>query len=144
MKDPHKAFRMAVYQALNGNLTDLDGSSVSIHDEVADNPTNAYVLLSTQTSSQRGVFNGFLHDCTILLQIIDKQTIFVTKEFIDDIANKVMLILLPTNKDGLIQQTGFQINCLQAESMNTNDAQLTDATTIVRKLLRLSAKVCQL
>ena len=143
MTDPNRVFRIAVYQALNGNLTDIDGNPVGIFDEVAENPGNAYVLLSTQTSSQRGTFNGFLHDCTILLQIIDKETIFVTKEFIDDIGTKIMQILMPNQADGLVQQTGFQINCLQVESMNSNDAQLTDSTTIVRKLLRLSAKICQ-
>lgn len=144
MTDPNRAFRMSVYDALNGNLTDLDGNPVGIFDEVASNPGNVYVLLSTQTSSRRGTFNGFLHDCTILIQVIDKETIFVTKEFIDDIGTKIMQILMPSQQDGLIQQTGFHINCLTDESMNSNDAQLADATTIVRKLVRLSAKVSQI
>jgi hypothetical protein len=142
--DPHKAFRMAVYDALNSNLTDLGNAPVAIFDEVAESPTNAYVLLSTQTSAQRGTFGGLMYDSTILLQVIDKETIYVSKEYIDDVGDKITSILLPAaNSNGLVQQTGFQINCLRMESVNTNDAGITNAGTIVRKLLRLSAVVCQ-
>lgn len=135
---------MAVYDALNGNLTNLDGNPVSIFDEMAQDPESTYVLLSTQTSAQRGTFGALIYDSTILLQIIDKETIYVSKEFIDDLSEKITNILTPeANRDGLVQQSGFQINCLRAESANTNDAGLTNAGTIVRKLLRLSAVVCR-
>lgn len=142
--DHQKAFRMAVYDALDGNITDLEGNTVELFDEMAEDPDNVYVLLSTQTAQQRGTFGCMIYDSTILLQLIDKETIYVSKEYIDDLSEKITNILTPSaNQDGLVQQTGWQINCLKTESVNTNDAGQTNAGTIVRKLLRLSAVVCR-
>ena len=142
--DHQKAFRMSVYEALDGALTNLDGDPVELFDEMVQEPTNTYVLLSTQTAAQRGTFGCLIYDSTLLLQIIDKETVYVSKEYIDDLSDKITSILTPNaNTDGLVQQTGWQINCLRTESVNTNDAGQTNAGTIVRKLLRLSAVVCR-
>lgn len=147
MIGPHKAFRMAVFQALNGNLTDPDSSSpIMIFDEKAeDNTSNFYVLLTTETGARIPNFNLFLHDSTLLIQIIDKQQDTVSKDFIDDLGTQITQILFPgPASDGLVQQSGFHINCLIDESINSNDAAITAARTEIKKLIRLSAKVCEL
>ena len=145
MKDPHKAFRMAVYSALNGNLTDLVSAPVEIYDGKADDDaTNTYVILSTETGNQIPNFSLFLHDSSILLQICNKTSSTTSKDELDNISDQITQILFPgTAIDGLVQQSGFQINCLQAQSVNSNEVALQNAYTEATKFLRLTAKIVQ-
>jgi hypothetical protein len=145
MKDPHKAFRMAVYSALNGNLTDLNSGAVQIYDGKAEEGvSNTYVILSTETGNQIANFSLFLHDSSILLQIATKTQDSISKDQLDHVSNQITEILFPgTAADGLVQQTGFQINCLQAQSVNSNEVVLQNALTEATKFLRLTAKIVQ-
>jgi hypothetical protein len=146
MKDPHKAFRMAVYSALNGNLTDLDSAPVDIFDGKAEDAvSNTYVILSTETGNQIPNFSLFLHDSSIILQIQTKTDDAISKDQLDHVSQQITEILLPGSAtDGLVQQAGFQINCLQAQSVNSNEVRLQNAETEVAKFLRLTAKIAQL
>lgn len=146
MKDPHKAFRMAVFSALTGNLTDLDSQPVQIFDGKAEDAvTNTYVILSTETGNQIPNFSLFLHDSSILLQIETKTDDAISKDQLDHVSQQITQILLPNSAtDGLIQQTGFQINCLQAQSVNSSEVRLQNAFTEVAKFLRLTAKIAQI
>lgn len=145
MKDPHKAFRMAVYSALNGNLTDLDNAAVQIFDGKAEEGVgDTYVILSTETGNQIPNFSLFLHDSSILLQICTKTQDSISKDQLDQVSNQITQILFPgTATDGLVQQSGFQINCLQAQSVNSNEVVLQNALTEATKFLRLTAKIAQ-
>lgn len=146
MKDPHKAFRMAVYSALNGNLTDLDSQPVQIFDGKAESTiSNIYVILSAETGNQIPNFSLFLHDSSILLQISSKTDEAISKDGLDHVSEQITEILFPgTAANGLVQQSGFQINCLQAQSVNSNEVQLQNAETEAAKFLRLTAKIAQL
>lgn len=146
MKDPHKAFRMAVYSALNGNLTDLDSDPVDIFDGKAEDAvSNTYVILSTETGNQIPNFSLFLHDSSIILQIQTKTDDAISKDQLDHVSQQITEILLPGSAtDGLVQQAGFQINCLQAQSVNSNEVRLQNAETEAAKFLRLTAKITQL
>jgi hypothetical protein len=145
MKDPHKAFRMAVFTALNGNLTDLDSGPVQIFDGKAEEGvSDTYVILSTETGNQIPNFSLFLHDSSILLQIATKTFDVISKDQLDYVSNQITQILFPgTATDGLVQQSGFQINCLQAQSVNSNEIVLQNALTEGAKFLRLTAKIAQ-
>jgi hypothetical protein len=145
MKDPHKAFRMAVYSALNGNLTDLDGQPVQIFDGKAEGTvSDTYVILSTETGNQIPNFHLFLHDSSILLQIECKADDAISKDGLDYVSEQITEILFPgAATDGLVQQQGFQINCLHAQSVNSNEVRLQNAETEVAKFLRLTAKIAQ-
>jgi hypothetical protein len=146
MKDPHKAFRMAVFSALNGNLTDLGSQPVQIFDGKAEDAvSNTYVILSTETGTQIPNFSIFLHDSSILLQIESKTDDTISKDGLDHVSEQITQILFPgTATDGLVQQSGFQINCLQAQSVNSNEVRLQNAETEAAKFLRLTAKIAQL
>lgn len=146
MKDPHKAFRMAVYTALTGNLTDLNSAAVQIFDGKAEDAvSNTYVILSTETGNQIPNFSIFLHDSSILLQIETKTDDTISKDQLDHVSQQITEILFPgTATDGLVQQSGFQINCLQAQSVNSNEVRLQNAETEAAKFLRLTAKIAQL
>lgn len=145
MKDPHKAFRMAVFNALDGNLLDLDGSAVQIWDEKAEDETNnLYVLLKTETRQQIPTFSGFLHDSTIMLEIAYRTLDTTSKDEADNVSDQITRILLPTpSSDGLVQQTGFQINCLTVETVNSEDLRLSSARSNTAKFMRLAAKISQ-
>jgi hypothetical protein len=145
MKDPHKAFRMAVYQALNGNLTDLSSSSVKVFDGKAEETvSNIYVLLTTETGNQLPNFSLFLHDSSIILQVVAKTIDTISKDELDHVSDQITQILLPgTATDGLVQQSGFQINCLQAQSVNSSEVNIVNAKTEASKFLRLTAKIAQ-
>jgi hypothetical protein len=145
MKDPHKAFRMAVYDALNGNLVDLGGNDVEVSDGKAEDvATNTYVLLTTETGNQIANFSLFLHDSSILLQVVTKTFDTISKDELDYVSDQITDILLPgAATDGLVQQAGFQINCLQAQSVNSSEVNLVNAKTEVSKFIRLTAKVVQ-
>lgn len=145
MKDPHKAFRMAVYGALNGNLTDLSSAAVEISDGKAeDTASNTYVLLTTETGNQIPNFSLFLHDSSILLQIATKTFDTISKDELDNVSQQITQILFPgTATDGLVQQSGFQINCLQAQSVNSSEVNLVNARTEAAKFIRLTAKIVQ-
>lgn len=146
MKDPHKAFRMAVFDALDGNLTDLSASPVMIFDEKAEDETNnLYVLLKTETRSQIPTFSGFLHDSTIMLEIVYKTLDTTSKDEPDNVSDQISRLLLPSpSSDGLVQQADFQINCLQVQTVNSEDLRLTAARTNVAKFMRLTAKIAEL
>lgn len=145
MKDPHKAFRMAVFQALNNNLTDLNSSAVRVYDGKAEETvSNIYVLLTTETGNQIPNFSLFLHDSSIILQVVAKTIDTISKDELDHVSDQITQILLPgTATDGLAQQSGFQINCLQAQSVNSSEVNIVNAKTEASKFLRLTAKVAQ-
>lgn len=145
MKDPHKAFRMAVFTALNGNLTDLNSQAVQIFDGKAEDAVgDTYVILSTETGNQIPNFSLFLHDSSILLQIATKTDDTISKDRLDHVSEQITNILFPgTATDGLVQQSGFLINCLQAQSVNSNEVRLQNAETEATKFLRLTAKIVQ-
>lgn len=145
MKDPHKAFRMAVFQALDGNLTDLSSVAVDVFDGKAEDAvSNSYVLLSQETGNQIGNFSLFLHDSSIILQVVTKTADTISKDELDHISQQITQILLPgPAADGLVQQSGFQINCLQAQSVNSSEVTLQNAVTEASKFLRLTAKIAQ-
>lgn len=145
MKDPHKAFRMAVFGALDGNLTDLSSGLVEISDGKAeDTASNTYVLLTTETGNQIPNFSLFLHDSSILLQIATKTFDTISKDELDNVSQQITQILFPgTATDGLVQQSGFQINCLQAQSVNSSEVRLVNAQTEALKFIRLTAKIVQ-
>lgn len=145
MNDPHIAFRMAVFQAINGQLIDLASAAVTVYDEkVEDGNNNTYVILSTQTGTMRGTFSGFLHDSTLLIQIITKQQEAVSKDVLDNISQQITNILMPDPvHNGLVQQPGFLINCLYCESVNYGDVKLSNTKSEIKKLLRFKAVICQ-
>jgi len=144
MRDPNKIFRDAVMQALNGNLT-YDGSDVKVFNEQAEpGNNNTYVIVSSQSSAQEPNFSGFGHQGMLLMDIITKQAHLVTKDIVDNVSEQITTILFPSvQANGLAPQSGFQINCLAVESMNYMPMRISNTKTIIKKLIRLTAKISQ-
>ena len=144
MRDPNKIFRDAVKSSLDGVLF-FELSPVQVFDEKAEEGNNmTYVILSTQTSAQEPNFSGFGHQCSLLLDIVCKQYDMMNKEAVDDVSNQILTILFPSvSTNGLTIQSGFQINCLTVESVNYVPLRLANAKSIIRKLIRLTAKISQ-
>lgn len=143
MKDDQLAFRMAVFQALDGQLT-YDSSPVPVCDEkLVDANNTVYVILSTQTRNNEDTFSSWNGDHTLLLDIVNKEYAGASKNIIDDVGDQILRILFPAPAtDGLVQQSGFTINCLQVDNISTINLLQTNKS-IIRKLIRLRAKVYQ-
>jgi hypothetical protein len=144
MRDPNKIFRDALIQALDGNLT-YDGSPVNVFNEQAEpGNNNTYVIISSQSSAQEPNLSGFGHQCMIMMDVITKQYHLVTKDVVDEVSEQITEILFPSvQANGLVSQSGFQINCLAVESMNYMPMRISNTKTIIKKLIRLTAKISQ-
>lgn len=144
MKDPHKIFRTAVKQALDGQLT-YDSSPVRVFDKkVEDESATTYVLLSSQTASPIDNFSKFYNNATLLLQVVTKSDWSVSTNILDDIGEQITEILQPSVPvNGLAAQSGFSINCLKIETSDEDDVQRSNSKYVIRKFIRLSAKIYQ-
>jgi hypothetical protein len=145
MIDVHKKVRKAYYEALNGQLT-YDGSPVSVWDEKAEATTNnIYVLLSTQTATDTSTFSSFDTQTTILIDIVSKSQDRVSKDVLDEVAQQILTIILPTvTTNGLPAQSGVQILNVRKESDNYLPVQLSATGSIIRRLIRFSQRVHEL
>jgi hypothetical protein len=145
MRDHNQILRTAVYQCLNGRLENKAGDDVDIFDEkVQEKCTHEYVLMSVQNTVPIPIFSGFMSRAFILVKIMTKEKDSVSKDIVDYIANQIVYLLKPSpTTDGLVQQAGFQINCLQIETMAYNEAQLTNTKTEICHLLRVQAVVTE-
>lgn len=129
-----KALRTGYYTALNGNVT-YNSALVKFYDSY-QKPTDSeqfYVLLSTQTSSQRGLKqNGKVYDDTILIDIVTKFPKPVGRAVSEEIAEQIENII-----DAGIDLTayGYKIGNTNLESDTDMEAK-NDQYYIFRKLMR--------
>ena len=146
MIDVQKKIRDAFFQSLDGQLT-YDGSPVPIVDEKLEDSENntMYVIMSTQTTVQDVIFSHFDHETTMLLDIVHKTQDFVTKDGIDEVAQQIFDILLPTvTTNGLTAQSGVQITNLQIESDQYFPMQLSATGSVMRRLIRFRQLIHEL
>lgn len=57
----------AIYSTLNGSVTGVSGASVSVYDDVPEDPTYPYVILGEETTANNGskTLDGVEHTLTI-------------------------------------------------------------------------------
>jgi hypothetical protein len=138
MIDTQKALRKAYYDTLNGFL--VSGSDpVPVYDgkleEVADN----YVILSTQTATDSSTIGQFGTEATILIDIVAKSKVRISKNNLDEIAQQVLTRVLPAQgSNGLVPQPFLQIMLVKKESDQYFDIQRTATGFINRRLIRFS------
>lgn len=137
MIDVQKKVREAYFNALDGNIT-FDGSPVPVCDEKVEDQENntMYVILSTQTSVDDGSFDSFDHETTMLLDIVHKTQDTVSKDGVDDVAQQIFDIILPTVKTNGLTATGVQFTNVRIESDQYFNFALTTAKSTVRRLIR--------
>lgn len=146
MTDTMKPFRLAIVQALSGNVTYLS-NEVKIYDEkvFTGEMPSIYILLSTQREQ-----DITQTDCTwetkssIDLMIVSKTGSEVSKDVLDDISGQILELLLNLpGSDNLLAQSGFMITYLKRESAVCGMFQISPTQSELRKVMTLTATIIQ-
>ena len=142
MRDTLYPLRKAFYEALNGQLT-YNSVDVPVYDEIApNNAPSSFVIISTGTTVDNDTLTSFQSENTLLIDIVSKTGVSVSKDVVDNIANQVFLILKPSpNTNGLIPQAGFTFS--QPKVASDNHLSLVANETTTRRLIRFSIKINQ-
>lgn len=141
MRDTKKQLRAAVFTTLNGAI------SVPVYDEkkkVSATDT-LFVILSTQQETPTED-----NDCTwikkssIDLVVYQKTGSEVSKDDIDDVANEILLILLPSvGISGAAAPSGLQFSLAYCESNISRDLSISETESIVANIVRFVVTITQ-
>jgi hypothetical protein len=145
MIDVAAGVRTAFFQALNGLLT-YSGAVVPVSDGSQSIPatTAMYVILGNQSSAQRNTFNGWATDETIDLDIIYKTATQGSRLPLDQVANQILEILLPTiNTTALPVQEGLQFLNVVLSTNRYISLALNSSNTVERRILTFKLYVAQ-
>lgn len=139
MRDFNQPLRKAIYTLLNNQLT-YGGNPVPVFDEkVKKGQDNQfYVVIGNISSTDNSTFANWSRNVQFVLDIITKTSDTVTRKIADNIAEQILILMMPTIVDNGLSQTNFQyINC-QLDSDRYLDMQLNPTTAQVRRLLTFS------
>lgn len=142
MKDTKKILRIAVMNALDGEIT-IDGNIIPVHDEKNENEA-IYILLSNQQEFDDNTSDVFITRSTLDFEVVEKTGYSVSKDTIDDINDQVLTILIPTpSTNGLTAPTGFQFLNVRRESSRTLAMEISATQTIIRNITTITATITQ-
>ena len=130
------SLRTAFYDALNGNITS-NGQPVPIYDVFAipEQPKYPYILLSSQTATQRNVQRCKVYDASLLVDIVTGSTDPIGREQSEEIAGQIEDIVIPSDFTDLIAPGGYVIGDTWREQ-DFEDTNKNDIYYIYRKLIR--------
>lgn len=136
---------MAVFNKITGQITH-EAAAVPVFDEKkkAGSTVSLYILLSTQQETDNSTSDAFITTSSIDIEIVHRSEFEVTKDDIDDIANQLLELVMPTpDTNALPVQNLFQILNLKRTSTITRQFQITDTETTVAKIITLTADIVQ-
>ncbi len=141
MKDTKKILRIAVFNALDGNIT-YSGNPVPVVDEKVRNsvPADLFILLGSQFESaiDRNS-SAFITQSSIDLYITQKVSAEVSKDAIDEVYEDMLEIIFPTvGTLGIASASGFQFQEGFRESCNTQLVAITDTQSVLVSNVRLT------
>jgi hypothetical protein len=133
------AARKAFYYPLLGmiNIPGGSGDKVPISDSKANEKDNLYILIESQTASDRSEFKTRRWNGTLSLTICHKQDDSYTRDIVDDICEQVEAILTPgiASLNGLQSESGWQITNVSLNDISYADFQISETQTICIKFL---------
>ena len=142
MRDTCKPYRIAMFNLLNGNL-----GGINVYDEkkkvgAAD---KVFVLLSTQQETQVEENDcSWITRSSIDLEIVAKSGSEVTKDTVDDLANLIIGLVLPTiQTSGLTAPSGFQFSGLVLEKTISRNISLSETESILTKILTFVTQIIE-
>lgn len=94
------------------------------------------ILLSSQTTTDDSPKTNFQIQSTILIQVVDKKALTVSRYSVDNITNTILQTLIPQNTNDYIAITGFKVCHVALDSLNDSVIQESDGAS-ARKLIRL-------
>ena len=144
MRDTMDILEMAVYNALNGQLS-YNSVNIPVYDEKrrVGQSDNIYVILSTQQESEIETNDcAFVTLSSIDIEILHKTDYEVSKTVINNISNQILQILIPTQvTTGLAGVSGYQLLHVRRERAITRNFQITDSESIIAKIITITCQI---
>lgn len=142
MKETKKILRIAIKDALDGNIT-IGGEAVPIHDEKSDGE-NIYILLSNQQETDDNTSDVFITVSTIDIEVVQQTGYSISKDDIDDITDQMLEILIPTpSTNGLTAPSGFIFHNVRRESSRSLAFEISPTESIIRNITTISTTITQ-
>lgn len=128
-----KAIRTGYYTALNGNVS-VNGQNVPVYDVFAlpEGASYPYILLSSQTSTQRVTKGCKVYDATIVIDIVTGDLNMIGRSQSEDIAEQVENLVNTTDIN--ITANGYKIGDTNREG-DTDDSNKNGQYYIFRKIM---------
>lgn len=138
MRDWTKPIRQAYYNALMGNVI-IESAPVPVFQEkVPDHaPNMCYIIIADTQGAQANDFTTWNTDATVNIDIVN---LFNAEsgDYVDDMADQVKQILLPTRTTkGIVDPTGFQVIMMMVDGEQDIPIAQTGTGFIKRKILRM-------
>lgn len=132
MNNPDLQVRIGVIAALTAAIPDhpIRDMMAGPDDELP------YILLSSQTSANDSLKTQFGTQSTLMIQVLGKKSLTVSRYEIDEIADTVLQTLIPQDAADYVTVTGFQVVQVQLDSLNDDTITENDGVT-ARKLIRV-------
>jgi len=141
LRDTSKQVRLAVFALLSGNVT---GFPVFDEKRLVSSTAVKYILLSTQQETP-----DVENDCTwinrssIDIEVVQRTGSEVSKDEIDDAANTVLGLLIPTPLVTPMASVNLQFQNATIESILSRNLSITETESLVTKVIRFVVTVVQ-
>ena len=137
MRDSSNNVRVIYVNALNGHLT-YNGKDVPVYGQTPFRTTpQNYVVISSITESASNTNNSFGNEVDVIIDIFSEQYRVYDNAVVDDIANQILGILIPTTGIVGFDDTYFEV--FPMSRTNSSYLPLQDGDNfIARKLITIS------
>jgi uncharacterized protein YoxC len=142
MKDCSNNIRTAYLNKLNGNIT-YNGKNVPVYgDDSFKTPPQNYVIIGDIIESAQNTNQSFTSNVDVTIDIFSQQYMKRDNAIVDDIANQILTLLIPTTGIADIGDASFQIHAM-ARTSSRYLAIDTGNNYIARKILIINNLVNQ-
>jgi hypothetical protein len=137
MRDSSNNVRVIYVNALNGHLT-YNGKDVPVYGQTPFRTTpQNYVVISSITESASNTNNSFGNEVDVVIDIFSEQYRIYDNAVVDDIANQILGILIPSTGIVGFDDTYFEV--FPMSRTNSSYLPLQDGDNFVaRKLITIS------
>jgi uncharacterized protein YoxC len=142
MKDCSNNIRTAYLNKLNGNIA-YNGKNVPVYgDDSFKTPPQNYVIIGEILESAQNTNQSFTSNVDVTIDIFSEQYMKRDNAIVDDIANQILTLLIPTTGIADIGDSSFQIHAM-ARTSSRYLAIDTGNKYIARKILIINNLVNQ-
>lgn len=112
MKDCSNNVRTAYLTKLNGNIS-YNGKNVPVYgDDSFTTPPSNYVIIGDISESANNTNQSFTSQVNVTIDIFSEQYMKRDNSIVDNIANQILTLLIPTTGIADIGDTDFQIHAM--------------------------------
>lgn len=146
MKNTQKPFRLAIWNALDGNLS-YNSIPVPVTDEkkLQSDQSKIYVIFGrqTETPTERND-STWITQSTIDLLIISKTFSETSKDIVNDLSDDILQLLLTTPQiNGFTDPLGFQVQNIELAFSETGTMRMNSTDIMLTQLLTITAQIVQ-